>query len=108
MSVNFFFFYKNIKKQQYAHTKSVARLVNSENLSKNNNKQQHAHAKSVARLVDCENWSKKKYIYFFFKKQHAHTKSVARLVDSDNWSNLVFFTKKPKNNNTRTQKVLLD
>ncbi len=26
-----FFFYKNIKKQQYAHTKSVARLVDSEN-----------------------------------------------------------------------------
>ncbi len=31
------FFYKNIKKQQYAHTKSVARLDDSENLSKKKN-----------------------------------------------------------------------
>ncbi len=65
--------------------------------------------KSVAaRLVNSENLSKKKYI-FFFKKQHAHTKSVARLVDSENWSKLVFLQKNTKNNNnTRTQKVLLD
>ncbi len=75
-----FFFFKNIKKQQYAHTKSVARLVNSENLSKNNNnnKQQHAHTKSVARLVDCENWSKINiYIYiFFFLNNNTHTQKV--------------------------------
>ncbi len=94
MRIGIILFYKNIKKQQYAHTKSVA-----------------------ARLVDSENLSKKKIyiyiskidIYIFLKKQHAHTKSVARLVDSENWSNLVFLQKKTKNNNnTRTQKVLLD
>ncbi len=106
------FFYKNIKKQQYAHTKSVARLVNSENLSKKKIYIYillHAHTKSVARLVDSKNLSKK-YIYiyilfllyFFFKHQHAHTNSVARLVDSENKS--IFFLQK---NNTRKQKVLL-
>ncbi len=44
-----------------------------------NKKNNHAHTKSVARLVESENWSKKK------KKKHAHTKSVARLVESENW-----------------------
>ncbi len=68
-----FFFYKNIKKQQYAHTKNVARLVDSENWSKKILKQQYVHTKSVARLVDSENFSD---IFFFFTKklQYAHTK----------------------------------
>ncbi len=45
-------------------------------------KNNHAHTKSVARLVESEIWSKKN----LKKEQHAHTKSVARLVDSENWS----------------------
>ncbi len=75
------FFYKNIKKQQYAHTKSVARLVDSEHLSKK---------------------------YFFFTKTLKNNnmptqKSVAtRLVDSEN------FSQKKKKCYTHTQKVLLD
>ncbi len=42
------------KKQQHVHTKSVARLVDSENCQKK--KKKHAHTKIVARLVDSENW----------------------------------------------------
>ncbi len=61
--------YKNIKKQQYAHTKSVA-----------------------ARLVDSENWSKNIFMYFFLQK-YAHTKSLARLVDSENLSKHFFLQK---------------
>ncbi len=40
------------------HTKSVARLVETENWSEK--KQKYAHRKSIARLVDSENWTKKK------------------------------------------------
>ncbi len=46
---------------------------------------QYAHTKSFARLVDSENWSKKMYLQKNNKKQYAHTKSVASLVDSENW-----------------------
>ncbi len=65
------------------HTKSVARLVDSENWSKTiffskKNKKQCAHTKSAAaRLVDRVNLSKKKIVK---KKQHTHTKSVDRLI----------------------------
>ncbi len=52
------FFTKKNTKQHYAQTKSVARLVESENLSKKK-KIQYAHTKSVARLVDSENLSNK-------------------------------------------------
>ncbi len=88
------FFYKNIKKQQYAHTKSVARLDDSENLSKK--KTQHAHTNSVARFVNSENWSKTFFFYKNIKKQqYAHTKSVAaRSVDSENLSKKNIFKKK--------------
>ncbi len=52
---------KNEKKnKQHTYTKSVARLVESENWSKKN--VNHTHTKSVATLVDSENWSKKKTI----------------------------------------------
>ncbi len=69
-------FYKKKKTKQYAHTKSFARLVDSENFSKKNtnNKQQHAHTKSVARLVDSENWSKKMYLQKINKTIRAHKK----------------------------------
>ncbi len=74
------FFYKNIKKQQYAHKKSVA-----------------------ARLVDSENLSKK-YIYI---KNNTPTQSAAdRLVDSENFSQKKrYFLQR---NKMPTQKVLLD
>ncbi len=55
------------KKNNHAHTKSVARLVDSENWSKKN-KKKHAHTKSVARLFDTEKLTKKK------KKTRAHKK----------------------------------
>ncbi len=89
--------------------KNVARLVDSENLSKKRKRsktnKKYAHTKSVAaRLVDSENWCKN---IFFIKKQqqHAHKKSVSILVDSENLSK-----KQPKQKNyyTHTQKVLLD
>ncbi len=56
-----------MKTQQSANTKSVARLVDSENVKK----QQHAHTKSVARLVDSENLSKK-IIYIKKKTLRPH------------------------------------
>ncbi len=76
-------------KKKHAHTKSVARLVDSENCSKKK-QQQHAqhNTKSVASLVDSENWSKKNV---YTKKKTLHTISVTRLVDSENWSNIFFF-----------------
>ncbi len=56
-------------------------------LKKPTKKNQHAHTKSVARLVDSENWSKKnKYKKLKLNQQHAHTESVAKLVDSKTWS----------------------
>ncbi len=57
------------KKNNHAHTKSVARLVESENWSK---KKKNTHTKSVATLVDSENWSKKTII----KKTTTRTKKV--------------------------------
>ncbi len=48
-------------------------------------KKQHAHTKSVARLVNSENWS----TFFFYKnikKTIRPHKSVAGLVDSKNLS----------------------
>ncbi len=42
------------------------------------------------------------------QQQNAHTKRVARLVDSENWFKIIYNNKQQQNNNTRTQKVLLD
>ncbi len=57
--------------------------------------------KNVARLVDSENLSKTFFFSKKFKKQYAHTKSVARLFDSENFSDFFFLQ---KNYKTRTQK----
>ncbi len=59
MRIGLIFLLKNTKKQQHAHPKSVARLVETEKWSEKNpnkKKQQYAHRTSVARLVDSENW----------------------------------------------------
>ncbi len=56
MRIGIIFFFKNIKKQQYPHTKIVARLVDNENLLQKNTIRTQ---KRVARLVDSKNWSKK-------------------------------------------------
>ncbi len=72
-------------------------------IGKKKKKKKHAHTKSFARLVDSENWSKEEKVKH--KKKHAHKKSVARLVDGENWSKKYITI---NNNNTCTQKVLLD
>ncbi len=56
------FFFQNFLKQQYAHTKSVARLVDSENWSKKIQKKTIRAHKNVVRLVDRESWSKKHFL----------------------------------------------
>jgi len=56
-------------------------------------KQQYAHTKSVARLFDRENWSKKMFYKKKKTKLYAHTKSVAKIVDSENWSKTFFVQK---------------
>ncbi len=76
------------------------------NIYKKIHKQQYAHTKSVARLVDRENWSKKNILQKEQNKTIRSHKSVARLVDSENWFTKICFAK--NNNNTRTKKVLLD
>ncbi len=73
---------------------------------KNINKQQYVHTKNVARLVDCENWSKKNVYQKILKEQYARAKSVATLVDSKNFSKKYIYI--VFKNNTHTQKVLLD
>ncbi len=71
------FFYKNIKKQQYAHKKSVAaRLVDSVNLSKKNIyiKNNTPTQSAADRLVDSENKKKKKR--YFLQRNNTHTQKV--------------------------------
>ncbi len=72
-------------------------------LQKNKNKQ-YAHTKSVARLVDRQNWSKKYILQKEQNKTIRSHKSVARLVDSENWFKKKLFYKKQKTTTIRAQK----
>ncbi len=65
---------KRNKKYNNTCTKSVARLVETENWSEK--KQKYAHRKSIARLVDSENWTKKNIVNFFFLNNNTRAQKV--------------------------------